>query len=214
MSDPNVSLDSQFTRIAVQQHVMDHAMSLDAPSANQVAAIQEEGLLDGLKHLSTEAAVHGLAELLEGAAAAGAAVSAGMTLYVLTSGWNRAWEEGEALNHAHQRDAVTLAIIEAGAAALPAGYVSKMMNEYKDVAGKGGADKVLTAAMASGKWDELKEQAEASIKAGRDVAGKAKITTPEALAARLQADPAFAARYHADTAFRVGVQSVVYYGRA
>lgn len=208
MTDPNVSLDSKFTAFALQQHVMDHPMSLDAPSAKEVAAIQKDGLADGLESLGKS----GGAEIVGEAACL--PLGAAWTLKELVSGWNRAWEEGDALNHAHQRDAVTLAIIEAGSAALPSGYVSKMMNEYKDVAGQGGANKVLTAAMASGKWDELKAQAESSIKAGREFAGKAKLTTPEAVAARLKADPAFAARYHQDTAFRVGVECAVYYGHA
>jgi hypothetical protein len=210
MSDPNVSLDSQFTALAVQRHVMDHAMSLDAPSAKQLAAMQKqkEGVAEGLADVAREMGAHLVDEVANGAC------SAASTLYTLTSAWHRAWEEGSALAQAHQRDAVTLAIIEAGAAALPAGYASKMIEEYKDVAGGGGASTVLTAAMAGGHWDELKAQAEASIRTGRETAGKFKLTTPEALAARLQADPNFAARYHQDTAFRIGVECAVYYGHA
>lgn len=209
MSDPNISLDLQFTRLALQQHVLDHAMSLDAPSAAQVAAIQKDGLVDGLAKLAEEGVLHLAAE-----AAEAGGPNPMTTLFHLVEGWNRAWEEGEALAHAHQRDAVKLAIIEAGSAALPAGYVSKMMNDYKDVAGNGGANRILTAAMASGDWAALKARTETSIRAGRQTAGKLKLTTPEALAARLGADPAFAARYHRDTAFRVGVECTAYYGHA
>jgi hypothetical protein len=147
-----------------------------------------------------------------GAGAAAAILGPGLVMYELLKGFHEAHLEGEALREAYTRDAVNLSFVYAAAGALPPGYVAEMRGKMRAVDGdRGGAMKILNRIMANDeKWQAMRRQAAEHVRAGRAIANRMGVTTPQALDARLKSDPNFALLYSKNLGFKHGVDSVLY----
>lgn len=225
------SNDQSFRNAALESHAVDDGkkLELEGPDARQVERAQKDAVLpEGLKHLGTEAATKAaekgaekLAELAisKGAPRAGSLVgAAGLMLSPIGAGLTlvellqSADKEAAELHQAHNRDAVTLAAVDVGAEALPAGYVQHMQKELG--VSKGGATKIMENLMHSHgakAWKAIKASTEHLIHQGQALAKKLGIHDDKSLKARLaNRHSNFAAAYHGSLALRIGVQSAIW----
>lgn len=231
MTAPIESNDRRYAQAAVQEHIAEDQkeLHLEGPDAREVKQAQKDAVsLAGYSVLlhefeakaSEEGALH-LAELamkkgpgllgrtLGPVATAMAPASAAITLTEL---WNKAGEEGEAQKQAYQRDAVTLAAVDVGAAALPAGYVQCMQKELG--VSKGGATHIVENLMqkhGAQAWKAVKASTERLIHQGRVQAKKLGIHDAKTLEAKLSDRKSnFAVAYHSSLALRIGVAAEIW----
>ncbi len=231
MTTPIESNDRRYAQAAVQEHIAEDQkeLHLEGPDARQVKQAQKDAVsLEGytvlLHEFGAKASEEGALHLAEVAmkkgspllgrtlgpvatvmAPAGAAVA-------LTELWNKAGEEGEEQKQAYQRDAVTLAAIDVGAAALPAGYVQCMQKELG--VSKGGASHIVENLMqkhGAKAWKAVKANTESLIRQGRTLAKKLGIHDAKTLAAKLSDRKSnFAIAYHKSLALRIGVEAAIW----
>jgi hypothetical protein len=145
-----------------------------------------------------------------GAGVAAAILGPGLVMYELYSSFHQAHFQAEELREAYTRDAVSLAFVYTAAGALPPGYVAEIRGKMRAVDGdRGGAMKILNRAMANDeKWQAMQRQAAEHVRAGRAIASRMGVTTPQALEARLKSDRNFALLQN--LGFKHGVDSVIY----
>jgi hypothetical protein len=192
----------------------------DGPSAEELKKAQEYTLKEGAVHFLEGGAKHALEEVAKELAEKVPAykplywvgpLAIAKTAYAFASHWFDSVEQGEALKHAHQRDAYHLCWVWAASAALPHDYVARTAHEYRDVARRlGGANKMLTWMQTQPKWGEAKAFAERSAAHGRTEAKRLGVNSAAELIKRLRTDKGFAAHYRCNPAFQHGVRSVIF----
>jgi hypothetical protein len=215
--NPVGTSDRKWTDTAERAGVLEKGKSAHGKTAQETKKAQQPTASHGLGDTAKHAVVETAGTLLEGASGVGAGLAAallgpGFVLYEFLHAFNDAHLQGEALRDAFARDAVNLAFVYAAAGALPPGYVAHIRGKMRAVDGeRGGAMKILNRAMANDtEWQALQKQAGEHVRAGRAIANRLGVTTPQALEARLKSDPNFALLYSKNLGFKHGVDSVLH----
>jgi hypothetical protein len=208
------SNDRRWVESAVDTGVMQGCESPHGRTAAEARRAQKEGhpgvhtgLVGG--EVATEAtamAAHGAAAFAAGAASV--VMTAGSHIMALYT----AVAEGAELRDAHERDAVSLAVVWTASGALSREYVARVNHELRDVAGEhGGASKILTPLMKDDtRWQSLKAQTEGFVRLGHKIAARSGINSRSELAHRLKIDSRLSKAYRANLAFKHGVDSYVF----
>lgn len=225
------SNDRRFAQAAVQEGVAEDQkdLHLEGPDARQVKQAQKDAVSlkgysvllhefgakaseEGVLHLAEVAMKNGSPLLGRSLGALGTAMAPAAAAITLTELWNKAGEEGEAQKQVYQRDAVTLAAVDVGAAALPAGYVQCMQKELG--VSKGGASHIVENLMlkhGAKAWKAVKANTESLIRQGRAQAKKLGIHDAKTLEAKLSDRKSnFAIAYHSSLALRIGVEAQIW----
>lgn len=140
------------------------------------------------------------------------ALSVAVTGFVHVMGLYKSVADAAELEGAYARDAVNLAVIWTGSAALPRDYVARMGYELRAVGGeRGGASKIVTPLMKDDAgWQALKAQTESHVRMGQKIAAKVRLDSRQAVEERVRKDPSFAKAYSQNLAFKHGVDSHVF----
>lgn len=214
--NPVGTADRRWTDTAERAGVLEKGKSPHGKTAQETKKAQQPSVPGKVALTGAFVSAEGISAALEGASGVGAGATAailgpGVTLAKLLVGFHKAHFEGEELRDAHARDAVNLAFVYAAAEALPPGYVAHIRGKMQAVDGaRGGAMKIVNRARADKEWQAMQKQAAEHVRAGRAIANRFGVTTPQALEARLKSDRNFALLYSQNLGFKHGVDSVLY----
>ena len=215
--NPVGTADRRWTDTAERAGVLENGKSAHGKTVQETKKAQQPSVPGKVALTGAFVSAEGISGALEGASGVGAGVAAailgpGLTLAKLLGGFHKAHSEGEALRDAYARDAVNLAFVFAAAGALPPGYVAHIRGKMGAVDGeRGGAMRILNRAMANDEnWQAMQKQAGEHVRAGRAIANRLGVSTPQALEARLKNDRNFALLYSQNLGFKHGVDSVLY----
>lgn len=219
MTNPvaNGKTDRDWQRHAQEAGVLTGGEKLHGKTARQTAKAHQPTVKGTVPGLVRDHAVEGVHQLAFAAGGMGTGATAAITgpgyaLYTMLSAAYTAVQQGAELNEAHRRDAVNLAVVYAGAAALPNEYVRHQIRDKRAVAGeRGGAMKILTPLMRDdAKWNAVRADAQKFAELGKAQAGKFGLDSETKLSHRLATDRNFRAAYESNMAFKHGVDAAVF----
>jgi hypothetical protein len=205
--------DRVWVEAAQEAGVMEKCESPHGKTAEQTKRAQKHSVGMGLAKTAGETALEATSMAAHGGLAlAAGALSVVVTGFAHVTALYESIAEAAELKDAYARDAVNLAVIWTGSAALPHDYVAHMGHELRAVGGeRGGAMKILNRLMKDDtRWQALKARTESHIRIGQKVAAKLGLDSRGAVEERVRKDPRFAKAYSQNLAFKHGVDSHVF----